>query len=180
MADADSTKGAGSTDPVAGETTKKKGGGLVMILLPVLLVSAGGGAFLAYAKYPAIAEMAHNFSGAKEDEEEVATEEEAGSPYGEFMELKDIIVNPADSNGRRLLMVSLGLETEIPTLLESITAREMVVRDTIINILGRRTVEDLAAIEQRNAIKDELLQAVNSVLAEGQISQLYFTQYVLQ
>ncbi len=112
--------------------------------------------------------------------EEEAGGEDAGIQYGEFLELTDIIVNPADSNGRRLLMVSLGIESIEPTLLESITAREMVVRDTIIKILGRRTVEDLAAIEQRNVIKGELLQAVNGVLTEGQISRLYFTQYVLQ
>ncbi len=152
-----------------------------MILLPVLLVSAGGGAYLAYANYPAIAEVAHNLGlGEKGAEEEEAAAEDAGIQYGEFMELTDIIVNPANSEGRRLLMVSLGIESIDPALLESITAREMVVRDTIIKILGRRTVEELAAIEQRNIIKDELLHAVNGVVTEGEISRMYFTQYVLQ
>ncbi|MDZ4700631.1 MAG: flagellar basal body-associated FliL family protein [Rhodothermales bacterium] len=152
-----------------------------MILLPILLVSAGGGAYLSYANYPTIAQMVYNFGIEEEGSaEEEAGGEDAGIQYGEFLELTDIIVNPADSNGRRLLMVSLGIESIEPTLLESITAREMVVRDTIIKILGRRTVEDLAAIEQRNVIKGELLQAVNGVLTEGQISRLYFTQYVLQ
>lgn len=152
-----------------------------MILLPVLLVSAGGGAYLAHANYPAIAEVAHNLGiggGSGQDDEEAG--KNAGIEYGEFMELTDIIVNPADSNGRRLLMVSLGIESIEPALFVNISAREMVVRDTIIKILGRRTVEDLAAIEQRNIIKDELLHAMNGVVTDGEISRLYFTQYVLQ
>jgi flagellar FliL protein len=184
MAESDDAKGAAAgADAVAADGAKKKGGGLLFILLPVALVAAGGGGFLAYAKYPTIAQMMYTFNEAGSEEEEASEEEgEEGetSPYGTFLELKDIIVNPADSNGRRLLMVSLGLETTDPLLLESITAREMVVRDTIIKLLGQRTIEELAAIEQRNAIKDALRMAVNGVTPEGEIRRLYFTQYVLQ
>ena len=53
--------------------------------------------------------------------------------FGEFMELSNIVVNPSDSEGRRLLMVSLGLETdEARHLGIRHRAREMVVRDTVI------------------------------------------------
>jgi flagellar FliL protein len=183
MAESDDAKGAAAgADAVAADGAKKKGGGLLFILLPVALVAAGGGGFLAYAKYPTIARMMYTFDEAGSEEEVSAEEGEEGetAPYGTFLELKDIIVNPADSNGRRLLMVSLGLETTDPLLLESITAREMVVRDTIIKLLGQRTIEELAAIEQRNAIKDALRMAVNGVTPEGEIRRLYFTQYVLQ
>ncbi|MEZ4702900.1 MAG: flagellar basal body-associated FliL family protein [Rhodothermales bacterium] len=178
MAEPTEDQGANNPDAVEGDK-KKKGGGFIMILLPLLLVSAGAGAFLSYSKYPAIAQVAYNLGIGGEGEEEEAAEEE-GIQYGEFMELSNIVVNPADSNGRRLLMVSLGIESVEPAQLESIKSREMVVRDTIIKLLGRRTVEELAAIEQRNTIKDELRQAVNGIVTEGEVSRLYFTQYVLQ
>ncbi len=56
----------------------------------------------------------------------------------------------------------------------------MVVRDTIIKILGTRTVDELANIESRTALKDEIRLAVNGILTEGEINRMYFTQYVLQ
>ncbi|MEM7383323.1 MAG: flagellar basal body-associated FliL family protein [Verrucomicrobiota bacterium] len=72
------------------------------------------------------------------------------------------------------------METTEPAILETVTAREMVVRDTIIKILGTRTVDELANIQERNVLKDEIRLAVNGILTEGEISRMYFTQYVLQ
>jgi flagellar FliL protein len=139
-----------------------------------MLVSAGGGAWLAYAQYPSLAQFAFRMSGPEEESADTPVE------FGEFMELANIIVNPADSDGRRLLMLSLGLETNEPSTLESITQREMVVRDTVIKILGQRTVDELADIEERTVIKDQLREAINGILSEGEIKRMYFTQYVLQ
>ena len=161
------------TDAV--EAVSEKGGmNLLIILLPVVLLSSALGGWLAYSQYPMLAKIAGVVGEEEEEQEEEPIE------FGEFMELSNIIVNPASSDGRRLLMISLGMETAESSTLESITEREMVVRDTIIKILGTRTVEELANIEQRTTIKDELRLAVNGVLDEGEINRMYFTQYVLQ
>ena len=165
-------EGAERTDALEGaEDAKGKGASFLLILLPLMLLSSGAGAWLAYAQYPALAEM--TASGPEE-----ATDEPI--EFGEFMELSNIIVNPADSDGRRLLMLSLGMETSDAAILESLTQREMVVRDTIIKILGQRTVDQLANIEERTLIKDQLRDAVNGIISEGEINRMYFTQYVLQ
>ena len=161
-------------DPVEG-ANEKSGSNLLIILLPVVLLSSVLGGFIGYSQYPTLAKIAGVINGEAE-------EEEAEEPltFGEFMELSNIVVNPANSNGRRLLMISLGMETEEGSTLESVTAREMVVRDTIIKILGTRTVEELANIEHRNQIKNQIRTAVNGILTEGEIDRMYFTQYVLQ
>ena len=163
------------TEPLEAEEKPSKKGGLLFILLPAMLISAGIGSWLAYSQYESIAEIAHNVFGGSENEGEQPIE------FGEFMELSNIVVNPSDSEGRRLLMVSLGLETDEGGILESVTEREMVVRDTIIKILGNRTVDELSSIDERASIKSELRQAVNGIVSEeGEINRLYFTQYVLQ
>ena len=162
-------------DPLEGESKESGGkGSLLFILLPVMLISAGIGSWLAYSQYPALAELAYNTFDKGEGEDYEPIE------FGEFMELSNIVVNPSDSEGRRLLMVSLGLETEKSSILESVVEREMVVRDTIIKILGRRTTDELSSIDERNMIKDELRHAVNGIVSDGEINRLYFTQYVLQ
>lgn len=139
-----------------------------MLLLPVvaLLLGAGGG-YYQYQKAAA--------PPAEETEEEEAEPIE----YGVFTPVAGIIVNPARSGGRRYLMVDLALEAADEEVLEEVSSREVVIRDLVVRILGEQTVEDLAAIEARPALKDTLLSSVNGVL-EGEIDRLYFTQYVLQ
>ena len=168
-------EGADPTGPVEDAEGKKKDSSLfILILVPLMILSAVGGGFLAYSQYPMLTEIAATINGGEEEEEEEPLE------FGEFMELSNIIVNPADSEGRRLLMLSVGMETAEPSILETVTAREMVVRDTIIKILGTRTVDELANIQERTALKDEIRLAVNGILSEGEINRMYFTQYVLQ
>lgn len=167
-------QGAEPTSPVEDAEGKKDKSLFALILVPLMLISAVGGGFLAYSQYPMLAEIAATING------EEAEEEEAVIEFGEFLELTNIIVNPVDSEGRRLLMLSVGMETADASTLEMVTAREMVVRDTIIKILGTRTVEELSNIDQRTALKDEIRLAVNEILSEGEISRMYFTQYVLQ
>ena len=167
---------AGGAENIDAVEEKSKGGSMMMILLPLMLLSGGGGAYLAYSQYPTIVEMRANMEA--EDEEE--SNEEAPIEYGEFMELTNIVVNPANSNGRRLLMLSLGIESADPAHLADLETRQMVVRDTIMKVLGRRTVDELASIELRSTLKQELIMAVNSVLTEGEIQRMYFTQFVIQ
>ena len=50
----------------------------------------------------------------------------------------------------------------------------------MLKLLSARTVEQLASLDLRNEIKNELREAVNGILRKGEISRLYFTQYVLQ
>ncbi|MFK7846914.1 MAG: flagellar basal body-associated protein FliL [Rhodothermales bacterium] len=176
MAESDAVvEGAEPTSPVEDAAGKKDNSLFVLILVPLMILSAVGGGFLAYSQYPMFAEIAATINGSGDEEEE-----EAPIEFGEFMELTNIIVNPVDSEGRRLLMLSVGMETAESSVLESVTAREMVVRDTIIKILGTRTVDELADIESRTMLKDEIRLAVNGILSEGEINRMYFTQYVLQ
>ncbi len=162
-------------DPVEEELDAKRNrGSFLIILLPLVLISAGAGSWLAYVQYPAIAEQVYHRFGADAAAAGDAIE------FGQFIEFSNIIVNPADSDGRRLLMISLGIETDEERTLQNVLEREIVVRDTVIKTLGKRTIAELTSIDQRNEIKSELRQAVNGIVSEGTISRLYFTQYVLQ
>lgn len=144
-----------------------------MILLPFLLLGMAGGGWVAYSQYPVFASV---LGGSTNPEEEV----EKPIEYGEFMELENMIVNPAGTQGKSYLMIKIGLESPNGSALQEITERQVVVRDTLLNILSTRTVDELSSIELRIEIKQELREAVNRILQKGEVSRLYFTQYVLQ
>ncbi len=174
--------GANPTDDaveVSSETLEetlepKKKSRFWLILVPVVLLAAGGGAWVAYSQYGLLAGATTALAGAD------STDADAPIEYGHFSEIQGLIVNPAGSAGRRYLMVNVALESESEKVLEELAEKEVVVRDTILKVLGLRTVDDLAAIEQRPALKEELRGAVNAVLHRGKVTRLYFTQYVLQ
>ena len=156
------------------ETTPKKKSKLLLILLPVVLLAAGGGLYLGFTQYArlaaAAAVLADDGGGAEEEPVE----------FGEFLEVQGLIVNPAGTDGQRYLMVNLGLESSKASVLEELETKEVVVRDRVLRLLSQRSVEELADIGQREPLKDELRGAINRVLENGEVSRLYFTQYVLQ
>jgi|GEM_PF-506244 len=99
---------------------------------------------------------------------------------GSMFQIKDIVVNPAGTNGTRYLCTTVTLEISDVLVEEEVEAREAQVRDLLIEILGRRTVPELSSLEMRDYIRDEIRLSVNSLLASGEIDGVYFSNFVLQ
>lgn len=99
--------------------------------------------------------------------------------YGEFHEISGMVINPADSEGRRYLAVDIGLEGD-PEAIEEIEQHEVVVQDEINNVLSEYPASRLGDISQRDSIREHLRESVNEALLEHEVDRLYFTQYVLQ
>lgn len=152
----------------AADASPKKKGKLLLLLLPVLaLALGGGGGYVYYAQ------------AAPADADAEVVEEEPVREFGEFANLPGIIVNPAGTGGRRYLLVDLSLEVDDAKAVEEISRREIVIRDAIVRTLGEHSVEQLASLPGREALKDTILVHVNDLL-EQDVRRLYFTQYVLQ
>ena len=172
----DDTAETTQPDAVAGE--EKKGKGFILILVPVLLLSLAAGGYLAYSQYSKLTQAAAVIGqdfGSEEEQDNTEPVE-----YGEFTELQGLIINPSGTEGRRYLMVNVGLETGNAKVLEELEQKDIVVRDKILQLLSLRTVPELSDIALREEIKEQLLTEVNSVLEEDRVTRLYFTQYVLQ
>ena len=162
-----------------GDAVKTKGGkSFLLMILPVLFVALTGGGWVAFSYYPKLMLVAEVFGrdiGSDADEEEAEPIE-----YGQFTELQGLIINPADSEGTRYLMLNIGIEAQDAGVLEQVDQMDMVIRDKILKLLSQRTVRELSDINLRDEIKTELKQAINDILEDGEITRLYFTQYVLQ
>jgi flagellar FliL protein len=100
--------------------------------------------------------------------------------FGSFYEVENMIINPAESQGSRYLMVNVGFESDQEIVLTELENKEVVIRDRVIKMLGEFTVPELSDIDRRAFLKDTLLTSVNQVLQDGEVRRLYFTQYVLQ
>ncbi len=121
-------------------------------------------------------------------------EEEEGEHFGKIYMIDDLIINPANSGGRRHLLVSLGLEyfpeegekgsggegEELTGVGAELQMREPQIRDNLITLLAGQDINVLSDIKYREKIRQSLLKAVNYYLHEGKVEKLYFVKYVFQ
>lgn len=91
--------------------------------------------------------------------------------------LETFTVNLKDSNFRRYLRTEISVETHDRKVIGELKEKRYKIRDTINAVLSSKAVADLV---DREALKDELLDAINSHLTKGQIVGLYFDEFLIQ
>jgi len=97
------------------------------------------------------------------------------SPGGDFT------VNLLDPGMRRYLRVNISLQhLSSRALTAELTAREPEIRHAAIKVLRGKTVEDLTTTEKVETLRQELLLALNAVLDRGEITNLFFIDFVIQ
>lgn len=99
---------------------------------------------------------------------------------GSIMPIADVIVNPLATSGTRYLCTTIALEALDPVVTEEIKTREPQIRDMLIEILSRRTVEELSDLSVREQIREEIKTNINGLLQAGQVTGVYFSNFVLQ
>jgi flagellar FliL protein len=143
-------------------------------VLFVLVLGLGGGMFMIWNKLAAVS----------------AQVAPAGDPHGEkakpeqmgkIVSLDTFIVNLADPGASRYLRLTMDLEvTGGKAAEEDLTRRTSQLRDAVLMILPTKRFGDIISSEGKSALRDELLGALNGLLAAGKISRIYFKEFVIQ
>ena len=94
--------------------------------------------------------------------------------------LDDMIINPAQSNGKMLLLASLGFSVESETAKKILEEKQVVIKDAVISVLTGKNVEQLNNIAYRDTIKSEIIGSLNSQIPEAGISNIYFSKFIIQ
>lgn len=159
---------------------------IIIIAIGVLLLGAMGATlFLVYQKLGA--------AGEKEGEEvKQAIEEEAKEEKDKkkgkegkavpkpLLRLDTFIVNLADQDASRYLRITLELELMDEVTLQEIEKRMAPVRDAILGILPTKKAQEIISAEGKQALKNQLMEAINKVLTKGKITNIYYTEFVIQ
>jgi len=111
-----------------------------------------------------------------------------GGQYSSYVEsspalthtIDALVVNPAGSDGLRFLMATMVVEVDGAGTLEQLQRRDAEVREALLRTLGSKTVPELANVSNRDALKEELRQALRSVLDRGDVRRIHLPQFVIQ
>lgn len=151
---------------------------LLTILMGVLflfVLGLGGGMFLIWQKLGSLPVAGEAGQAAAESEK--AKAEQAGK----IVPLETFIVNLADPGGSRYLRVTMDLEvTGGKAAEEEIAGRVPHLRDAVLMILPTKRYADISTTEGKTAMREELAQALNGLLAKARVNRIYFKEFVIQ
>jgi len=74
----------------------------------------------------------------------------------------------------------MDLELVAPNDADKLTERLPQVRDRVLMILPSKRFEDIASMEGKTALRSEVINKLNSLFAKSVISNIYFTEFVVQ
>jgi flagellar FliL protein len=89
-------------------------------------------------------------------------------------------VNLADPLGRRYIKLTLDVEVVNPEIAKELEAAQAKVRDAVILLLSSKSYADLAPLENKILLKNELVTRLNQILGGSKVVRVYFTELVIQ
>lgn len=161
---------------------KPAGGGkkkliIIIIVVVLVLVLGGVGAFFALG--------GSKGEGEEGGEEEAEAEAEAngeegaaGELPGAIFPLEVFIVNLSVKGS--FLKTSIQLEFVEPMPPPSLENDIPRIRDAIIRVLSSKTAADLLGSEGKETLREEVKEVVNDTLGADDVSQIYFTEFIIQ
>jgi flagellar FliL protein len=157
---------------------------ILMGLVLVLVLGMGGGMFMIWNKLSAVSPKAVVAETGAEGAPDKAKPEEIGA----VVSVDTFIVNLADPGGNRYLRVTMDLElagkpadkSGGKTAGDELAKRMPQIRDAILMILSTKRYVDISTPEGKSALREEILNAANGLLASSQISRIYFKEFVIQ
>jgi len=161
---------------------------IIIIVLVLIIVIGGVVAFLMMGSDEEDATQ----SAPQVKEKSVSNTKRSSSAHSESMSsrnLKDIgvlypldtfTVNLKSDSGRRYLKVTLSLELEGEELSLELDAKTAVIRDRIIRILSSKTLEEISSKKGKSKVESQIMDTLNSMISDGKIKGIYFTEFVIQ
>lgn len=94
--------------------------------------------------------------------------------------LEPFIVNIYDGQEMRYLKVKVEMEMASPAIKPELEGRLAAIRDAVLVLLTTKTLQDVQDVQGKNQLREEILAAVSKIVAQGKVTKVYFTDFVVQ
>ena len=160
----------------AAEESEEGGGSkkkliIIIVAVLVLLGGAAGGYFF--------------FMGGEEEEkispeQEQAELEKQAKQVGPMVNMDSFIVNIMDDQESRYLKATITIEVDGEEASMELTQRMPQVKDAVLLLLGSKTFSEISDLQGKIQLRAELINKINSLLLQGKVKRIYFTDFVVQ
>jgi flagellar FliL protein len=146
---------------------------LIIAVMLVITIGLAAGFFMMWNK---LSEINVSANAATHTESDPGQSAQLGPLYS----LDTFIVNLADTERNRYLRITMDLELTSPTGADKLKERLPQIKDRILTILPAKRFEDIASVEGKTALRDEIIEKLNSLFPRAVISNIFFTEFVVQ
>ena len=153
--------------------------GIVMVLLQIGMVQMAIRQFSPAARKEQSEPKEEKIKEEKKKEKK-KSEKDIESIIGRIYAINEIIVNPARTEGRRFLNVSVAFQFSDAIVGTELEKRNIQVRDVLISILTSKPVDAIDDAEEKDQLRQEILTNVNALLTTGKVEKVYFSNFVMQ
>jgi flagellar FliL protein len=94
--------------------------------------------------------------------------------------VKDMIVNPAGTNGTRFLLTTVGFEISNAEGKKELENKEVQVRDALNTVLTSKALDELIDVSLREELRVEISQKVGDLVKSGNLTNVYFSKFIIQ
>ena len=202
---AEENEAEGATEGAADDAVKKKdgaGGGaapaggsnqkfvmIVLMLNTVVLIIVAVLAVISIKKQSqevSLADVAagdkteHAVSGGEHGAAGGDSAKKNGDPAENNFIKESFTVNLADSQGAHYAQVVIEIEVPDESVKKAVEALRPKIRDFIVVVLSSKTYEQVSSVDGREFLREEIRNKINGHLTRGQISEVHFTQFIVQ
>lgn len=163
------------TTPEGAEAAPAAGGGPKLIILGAVAGLVLGGAVGALVLAPKLGHAADEPAVVETSHEPA----ESAAPAA-IHAIENLVINPANTNGAKFLLVTTSIVAKDAAALEEIAARDTEVRDRIVDFLSAKAVEELGDPARREGLRTDLAVAVGGLFPEGTVKRVLLPQFVIQ
>ncbi len=94
--------------------------------------------------------------------------------------VEDLIINPAGTDGKRLLLTSIGFDLLTEQNQKELKEKEVLVKDAVISVLSSKDMTRLSNALYRDSLRMEISQRITQLMPDVKINNVYFSKYILQ
>jgi len=127
-----------------------------------------------------------NYSGnvaapAVKDAKTAAADSASHRELGKYVYVvEDLIINPANTDGKRLLLSTLGFDVPTDQDQQELKAKDVVLKDAVISVMSSKELSQLGNMAYRDTLRTEISNRLKQVLPKVRINTIYFSKYILQ
>ncbi|MBL1212533.1 MAG: flagellar basal body protein FliL [Ignavibacteriae bacterium] len=92
----------------------------------------------------------------------------------------DIIVNPAGTDGKRLLLTSVGFDVVNEECMKELESKEILVKDMIISTLSEKSLSKLRNWNYKDSLRFEIAANMKNFMPGINVNKVYFSKFIIQ
>ncbi|MEA3372368.1 MAG: flagellar basal body-associated FliL family protein [Campylobacterota bacterium] len=98
-----------------------------------------------------------------------------------MVHLGDFTTNTTLTGGhRRFVKTKITVRTSNEDVSEELKLKNVLIRDSVIKAMSSKRFDEIGTAQGKLKLKEEIAKGINRIVKEGEINEVYFTEFIVQ